>query len=145
MLLQQAIYSKTVQADPEAVTAAQAQVAQATANLDNLLTPSDATIATAQAQLEQARLNRQQTQLKLADARIVAPFDGIVTKVNGSVGAAGSGASIGLADTSQYHINVLVDETEIAKVQPGQPTEITLDGMPGITLPGQGRTHRSSG
>lgn len=119
------------------VTAAQSQVAQVTANLDNLLSPSDATVAAAKAQLEQARLNRQQTQLRLADAVIVAPFDGLVTKVNGSAGAAGSGVAIGLADTSQYHINVLVDETEIAKVQPGQPAEITLDGIPGVTLQGK--------
>jgi HlyD family secretion protein len=119
------------------VTAAQAQVAQAKANLDNLQVPSDATLMAAKAQLEQAHLNLQQTRLKLADAEIVAPFDGIVTKVNGSLGSASGGVSIDLADTSQYHINVLVDETEIAKVQLGQETEITLDGLPGITLTGK--------
>ena len=119
------------------VTAAQSQVAQATANLDNLLSPSESAIATAQVQLELARLNMQQTQLKLADAVIVAPFDGVVTKVKGSRGAAGSSVSIGLADTRQYHINVLVDETEIAKVQVGQAADITLDGLPGTTLTGK--------
>jgi len=119
------------------VTAAQSQVAQATANLANLLSPSDATVAAAKAQLEQARLNIQQTQLKLADAVIVAPFDGVVTKVAGSVGAMGSSVSIGVADTRQYHINVQVDETEIAKVRVGQATEITLDGLPGATLTGK--------
>ncbi len=119
------------------VTSAQSQVAQAKANLDNLLSPSDATIMAAKAQLEQAHLNLQQTRLKLADAEIVAPFDGIVTKVDGSIGAASSGVSIGLADTSQYQIYVLVDETEIAKVQLDQKTEITLDGLPGVTLTGK--------
>jgi HlyD family secretion protein len=119
------------------VTSAQSQVAQAKANLDNLLSPSDATIVTAKVQLELARLNLQQTRLKLADAEIVAPFDGIVTKVNASVGEASSGVSISLADTSHYHINVLVDETEITKVQLGQKTEATLDGLPGLTLTGK--------
>ncbi len=119
------------------ITSAQSQVAQAKANLDNLLAPSNATIMAAQAQLEQARLKLQQTQLKLADAEIVAPFAGIVTKVNGSIGAASTGVLIDLADTSQYHVNVLVDETEIAKVQSGQKTEITLDGLPGVTLTGK--------
>ncbi len=119
------------------VTAAQSQVAQATANLDNLLSPSEATIEAAKAQLEQARLNLQQTQLRLADMQIVAPFDGVVTKVSGSRGAIGNSVSIGLADTHQYHINVLVDETEIAQVQVGQQTEITLDGLPGVTLTGK--------
>jgi len=119
------------------VTSAQSQVAQSKANLDNLLSPSDATIMAAKARLEQAQLNLQQTCLQLADAEIVAPFDGIVTKVNGSLGAAGSGVSIDLADTSQYHINVLVDETEITKVRPGQTTEMTLDGLPDVTLMGK--------
>ena len=118
------------------VTAAQAQVAQATANLDKLLSPDDATLAAAQAQLELARLNLRQTQLKLADAEIVAPYDGVVTQVNGTRGASSSSVSIGLADTSQYHINVLVDETEIAQVQPGQAVEITLDGIPDARLTG---------
>jgi HlyD family secretion protein len=119
------------------VTSAQSQVAQSKANLDNLLSPGDATIMAAKAQLEQAHLNLQQTQLKLADAEIVAPFDGVVTQVTGSLGAASSGVSISLADTSQYHINVLVDETEITQVQLGQKTEITLDGLPGVTLTGK--------
>ncbi|HEY4723630.1 MAG TPA: HlyD family efflux transporter periplasmic adaptor subunit, partial [Anaerolineae bacterium] len=119
------------------VTSAQSQVAQSKANLDNLLSPDDATIMAAKIQLEQAHLNLQQTRLKLADAEIVAPFDGIVTKVNGSLGAASNGVSISLADTRQYHVNVLVDETEIAKVQSGQKTEITLDGLPGVTLTGK--------
>ena len=119
------------------VTAAQAQVAQATANLDSLLSPGEATIAAASAQLEQARLRLQQTHLALSDAEIVAPFDGIVTQVNGSVGESGTGVSIGVADISHYHVNVLVDETEIAKVRPGQETEITLDGLPGVTLTGK--------
>ena len=119
------------------VTSAQSQVAQSKANLDNLLLPSDATLMAAKAQLEQASLNLQQTRLKLADAQIVAPFDGVVTNVKGSRGAAGSSVSIGLADTRQYHINVLVDETEIAKVQVGQVTDIALDGLPGTTLTGK--------
>ncbi len=119
------------------VTAAQSQMAQAQANLDNLMAPSDATVVAAKVQLEQARLNLRQTQLKLADAQIVAPFDGIVTKVMGSLGASSTSVAIGLADTSQYHIDVLVDETEIAKVQLSQKTEITLDGLPDITLTGK--------
>jgi HlyD family secretion protein len=119
------------------ITAAQSQVAQAAANLNNLLAPSDATIMAAKAQLEQAHLAVQQTRLKLADAEIVAPFEGVVTKVTGSRGAAGGSVSIGLADTRQYHINVLVDETEIARVQVDQKTAITLDGLPGVTLTGK--------
>ena len=119
------------------VSSTQAQVAQAQANLDNLLSPSDSTLVAARVQLEQARLNLQQTWLRLADAEIVAPSDGIVTQVNLSVGEASGGASIRLADVSQYHISVLVDETEITNVQPGQTVEATLDGLPGLMLTGK--------
>jgi HlyD family secretion protein len=41
-----------------------------------------------------------------------------------------------LADTRQLHVDVLVDETLIASVQPGQQVELTLDAAPGITLTG---------
>jgi HlyD family secretion protein len=119
------------------VSSTQAQVVQAQANLDNLLSPSDSTLVAARVQLEQARLNLQQTRLRLADAEIVAPFDGIVTQVNVSVGEASGSASISLADVSQYHISVLVDETEITSVQPGQTVEATLDGLPGLMLTGK--------
>jgi hypothetical protein len=38
---------------------------------------------------------------------------------------------------SQLHVDVLVDETQIAGISSGQKTELTLDAMPGITLTGQ--------
>jgi hypothetical protein len=44
--------------------------------------------------------------------------------------------SIGLADTSRYHVDVLVDETEIAQVQVGQKAEITFDALPDVTVTG---------
>ncbi|HLF26843.1 MAG TPA: efflux RND transporter periplasmic adaptor subunit [Anaerolineae bacterium] len=119
------------------VSSTQAQVTQAQANLDNLLSPDDSTLVVARVQLEQARLNLRQTRLRLADAEIVAPFDGIVTQVNLSVGEASGGASIDLADVSQFRISVLVDETEITNVQPGQTVEATLDGLPGLMLTGK--------
>jgi multidrug efflux pump subunit AcrA (membrane-fusion protein) len=35
-----------------------------------------------------------------------------------------------LADTSQYHVDMLIDETEIDQVQVGQKAEITFDALP---------------
>lgn len=121
-----------------AVKSAWAQVQQAQTNLTNLTSPRAEKITIAQAQLEQARLAWEQAKLTLADATIVAPFDGVITHVNIKVGGpSGNGAAIELADVHQYHVDVLVDETEIAQIQPDQAAQITLDALSGITLTGK--------
>ncbi len=121
-----------------AVKSAWAQVQQAQANLTNLTSPRDEKLTIAQAQLEQARLAWEQAKLSLKDATIVAPFDGVITHVNVKVGGpSGNGTAIELADVHQYHVDVLVDETEIAQIQPDQAAQITLDALSGITLTGK--------
>jgi HlyD family secretion protein len=120
------------------VKSAWAQVQQAQANLSNLTSPRSEKLDVARAQLEQARLSWEQAKLSLRDATLVAPFDGIVTAVNIKVGGpSGNGSAIELADVRQYHVDVLVDETEISQVQPDQPAQITLDALSGITLTGK--------
>jgi HlyD family secretion protein len=121
-----------------AVKSAWAQVQQAQASLTNLTSPRDEKLIIARAQLEQARLAWEQARLTLADAMIMAPFDGVITHVNIKVGGpGGTGAAIELADVRQYHVDVLVDETEIAQIQPDQAAQITLDALSGITLTGK--------
>jgi HlyD family secretion protein len=121
-----------------AVRSARAQVQSAKANLDNLLAPRAEKQIQAAAQLEQSRLSLVQAQQNLADATLVAPFDGVITIINITAGgASGSGAAIEMADMSQLHVDVLVDETQISTVKPGQKTQLTLDALPGITLTGQ--------
>ena len=115
---------------------AQAQVQSAKANLDELISPRTETQIQAAAALEQARLSLEQAKRDLDDATITAPFDGVVTAVNIVAGGAGSATAITLADISQVHVDVLVDETEIANVQVGQQAQITLDALTGITLTG---------
>ncbi len=120
------------------VRSAQAQVQSAKASLDNLLSPRPEKQIQAAAQLEQARLALVQTQQNLANATLAAPFDGVVTAVNIALGSSGgSSDAIEMADTSRLHVDVLVDETQVAGVKPGQETQLTLDSMPGITLTGK--------
>jgi HlyD family secretion protein len=119
------------------VKSALAQLEQAKANLETLKNPSDRTVAKAKIQLEQARLSLEQTRRTLDDARISAPFDGVVAAVNAVVGAPGSGAAmVLLADISKYHIDVLIDETEVDQVQVGQPVEVTFDALPNAKATG---------
>jgi HlyD family secretion protein len=119
------------------VKSALAQLEQARANLETLKSPSDRTIEKAKIQLEQARLSLEQTRRTLDDAKIVAPYDGVVTAVNAVVGTPGSGEAIVLlADTSKYHVDVLIDESEVGQVQTGQEAEITLDALPEAKIAG---------
>ena len=121
-----------------AVKAAWAQVQQAQTTLTNLTAPRGEKLEVARAQLEQARLSWEQAKLSLTEAAIVAPVAGIVTHVNIKAGgSSGNGSAIELADVRQYHVDVLVDETEIAQVLPGQHSQITLDALAGITLTGK--------
>jgi len=121
-----------------AVRSAQAQVQSAKANLDNLVSPRVEKQIQAAAQLEQSRLSLVQAQQNLANATLVAPFDGVVTAINITAGGpSGSSDAIEMADMSQLHVDVLVDETQIETVKPGQKVQLTLDALPGITLTGQ--------
>ncbi len=121
-----------------ALRSAQTQLQNAKSNLDALLSPRAETLIQAQAQLEQARLSLEEAKQNLAEATLVAPFDGVITAVNIQAGgSSGSDAAIEMADVSQLHVDVLVDETEIASVEAGQPVELTLDALAGITLTGQ--------
>jgi len=118
------------------IKSALAQLEQARVNLAGLANPDAQTVAKAKAQLDQARLSLQQAQRQLSDAQLVAPFDGVVTQVTAVAGGASGSAAIGLADISQYHVDVLVDETEIAQVQVGQKAELTFDALPQATATG---------
>lgn len=119
------------------IKSAWSQLQQAKQNLDQLINPSERTLAAAKAQLDQAQLSLDQAQRQLDKARIVAPFDGAVTQVNAVAGGPGSAATtIGLADLSQYHVEVLVDETEIGQVKVGQKAELTFDALPDVKMTG---------
>jgi HlyD family secretion protein len=121
------------------LASAQAQVAQAQAALDKLQRgPSPSQVDIAKASLDQARLTLQQAQRKLDNARLVAPWAGVVTAVNIVEGTAAALAApaVQLADISLYHINVRVDEADIASIAEGQPVSIELDAYAGQKLLG---------
>lgn len=121
------------------VTAAEAQVAQAQASLDRLNRgSSEGQKAVARAGVDQAMLSLQQAQRRLDQAKLVAPWDGVVTAVSiveGSQATPGQPA-FRLADTSRFHLDAQVDEVDIANIQPGQPVQIEVDALPDERLTG---------
>ena len=127
---------------------AEAQIAQAQATLAALEeqpTPED--LAIARAQVTQARSTLTQAQLNLDEATLVAPFAGTVADVNIEVGQiVNSGTPvIVLTDPTSYYVDLYIDETEIGKVQVGQPVVITLDAFPNEEIEGEVTVIKSIG
>ncbi len=118
---------------------AQSQVAQAQAQLEKLLqspTPEELTIA--QAEVDRAKASLRQTQLQLEGAEIVAPFSGIVAYAGAQEGELVTAGTpvIRLIDPSTFHLDLDIDEIDIAKILVGQEVTITLDSLPDRELPG---------
>lgn len=110
-----------------------ASVEQAEIALDRLQRgPDPDDLRIAQLQVEQAQAALEQARNNLDEARIVAPFDGVVAAVNVRVGEVAVGAlpAVVLVDNRQYHVDVAVDEVDITRIAPGQVVTVTLDGLP---------------
>jgi HlyD family secretion protein len=119
------------------VQSAYASLVQAKANLEALKNPSERTLIDAAADVNDAKLAYDQALQDLENAKIAAPFDGIVTTVGPVVGAmGGSNTTIKLADNTQYHVDVLVDEAEIAQVKTGQQVKVTFDALTDVSTTG---------
>jgi HlyD family secretion protein len=116
-----------------------AAVEQAQVALDQLKRgPNADDVRIAELEVDQAKAALEQARNALLDAQIVAPFDGLVAAVNVRVGevAAGTLPAVVLVDTRQYHLDVAVDEVDIARIAPGQAVTVTLDALPGDVFAG---------
>lgn len=137
----QAQYRVTARsATPAQIAQAQAQVAQAQASLDRLKQGvSAAQRAISQASIDQAQLALEQARRRLGNMTIKAPWDGIVTAVNLVQGALAQPAApaIQVADISRFHLDVQVDEVDVAGITAGQLVSIEVDALPDIALAGR--------
>lgn len=126
------------------VTAAQAQAREAQAQFDLLQAgPSRESIAVVEARVHEAEAALAQAEAALQQSRIVAPFGGTVGSMNvreGEVVSAMGATKPALVLGDLEHLRVETTdlrETDVARVQVGQSTEITLDALPGARLPGK--------
>jgi HlyD family secretion protein len=137
-------YDKVLRgADNAQLAEADQQIQDAKARLAKVQQPAKQyDIDQALAGVQQAQLQVQQAQRQLDKARLIAPLDGAVSAVNIKEGEA-VGASAGvlpavkLMDLSILHIDITVDEIDIAKVRTGQAVSVTLDALPGVELAGK--------
>lgn len=98
-----------------------------------------ASVAAAQAAMEQAQAQLKAQKVGLDYTEIRAPFDGVVLVKNANVGdiitpmssAAGAqGAVVTMADMTTLEVEADVSEGNLSKTKVGQPVEVTLDALP---------------
>jgi HlyD family secretion protein len=145
-LAQQAVVQAQISLDKLAssnaydVQAAQYALVQSQANLDLKKAPPTAQdILVASAAVDQAQAQLKQAEANLAGATLTAPYAGQVSALGANLGEqVGSGtAAVTLVDTRQVRVDVVVDETDIAKIQPGQQVNVTLEALTGQRVSGR--------
>ena len=115
-----------------------AVLSQAKSNLMKI-EATEKEIGAADFQAKQAKAALGQTDIQLQYARLLAPFNGIITSRNiepGEVVTTGREV-LSMADLTTVDLKIFVDETEIAKVKPGQDVDVKVDTFPNKTYKGK--------
>jgi len=120
------------------VAAAQAGVDIAQAELEKLTNdPSASDLARAEAGVARSEAALKVAQHELEQATLAAPFAATVARIDLRVGErSGQNGLIAIADLSSFHIDIPVDELDVAQIKPGQPVKVALDALPGQDLTG---------
>jgi len=113
---------------------------KARVDLDKLVAkPREVDIAVYQADVDRYRANLNEYATKLRDASIIAPFDGVVAKIDAKIGETINTEKIVviLINPRGLQIEIDVPETDISKVNLDDSVEITLDAISEQTYFGQ--------
>ncbi len=97
---------------------------------------TDADILQTKISVDQAKVALENAVATLANAPMVAPFDGVIASVVANIGENSSGASIQVVNPSLLRLDVTIDELDVAKVKPGQQAAITMDSQAGRAFQG---------
>lgn len=137
------------------------QSAQASYN-QTVAPPLPSDIAAAKAQVANAQAAVDQAQLNLDDASLVAPFDGTVAAINGSLqqwvtggapaitstsggSTASATAIMTLFDLNSLQVTVQVNEADIGKVAVGDPVTFSVSAFPNQKFSGKVLTIQPAG
>lgn len=102
---------------------------------------------TARADVAQAEAKLKATRVEQGRVALYAPFAGTVAKIVGELGEYSTPSppgvptppAIDLIDDACLYVKAPMDEVDAPKIRPGQTVRITLDALPGRTLPGKVR------
>ncbi|HMA36352.1 MAG TPA: efflux RND transporter periplasmic adaptor subunit, partial [Chloroflexia bacterium] len=137
---QAALAVQDLPGDADKVAAAQALLDSAQATLDRLSAPPRASdLAAAQARLQQAQAGLQAAQLARGYAELHAPFAGVIGNVRihpGDPATAPGLVPITLVDQGPVHVDVDINDVDIAAVQVGQAVDMVADARPDQHYPG---------
>lgn len=79
----------------------------------------------------------EQTRRDFANTHLVAPFDGLVTSINSSVGeAVGTSPVVSMAATNELLVRFYMDETDVDKISVANRVIFTLDAYPDLPIEG---------
>jgi membrane fusion protein (multidrug efflux system) len=91
-----------------------------------------------QAQVKQAEVDLAQAENDLANTKIIAPMDGIITKRSVEIGNyVQAGAQLSSLVGTDLWVIANFKETQLEHMQPGQPVDILVDAFPTIKLHGK--------
>ncbi len=122
------------------IASAQASVLAAQIALNKLTQgPDKNDLAKAQAELDAAQAAVDAARENLGKTVLTAPFDGVVAKLNLHLGEQPptTTPAVTFLDTSSFYTDIAVDEADISKVALNQPSTLTLDALPGVTVNGK--------
>jgi HlyD family secretion protein len=95
---------------------------------------SETDIAIQQAAVQQAEETLTQAQISLEKATLKAPFTGIITAINVTVGSSSitnnETVAMKLLNRNPLHIDFKLSENDVVKVQQDQNVELTIDSLP---------------
>ena len=137
-LLKEGYRAESVEAAQSRYREGLAVLKQANSNLKRIeLTEKE--VEAARAQVESARALLRLAQIQLRHACLRAPFGGTIISRNVEPGEVVSpGREVfSLADLSSVELKIYVPETEIGRVKPGQPAEVSIDTFPQKTYHGR--------
>jgi HlyD family secretion protein len=159
----QAKLAQTLQSSQAQVNAAMNALRSAQASYNQTIAPPlPGDVAVAEAQVASAQAAVDQAQRNLDDATLVAPFDGTIAAINGSLqqwvtgGAPGITSTGGgstasataimtLFDLNSLQVTVQVNEADIGKVQVGDPVTFRVSAFPNRTFSGKVLTIQPAG
>lgn len=120
------------------VALAQAKVAGAERAYEQVVDgPDPEQVAKAELQLENAIASWDDAKSNLEKAVIVAPTDGTILEVKASVGDSVSDGFITMADLSQPHLEIYLDETDLDKIDLDFEVEVIFDALPDSVFSGR--------